>query len=95
MQVARMIPILTLCLTGSFAAAKDVNCSAISDPQARQECAKHKTANNADCSAISDPQARKECAEAQTGEHRGLHQARNRAGPPAVCKAEVELRTTL
>ncbi len=63
MQLAKLIPMLTLCVTASVAMADEVNCSSLSTPQARQECAKHKTAANADCSAISDTQARKECAE--------------------------------
>jgi hypothetical protein len=63
MQVLKLVPVLTLCLAGSLAKADNVNCSSLTNPQARQECAQHKTAANADCSAISDQQARKECAE--------------------------------
>lgn len=63
MQTLKLLPVLTLCLAGSLANADNVNCSSLTNPQARQECAQHKTAANADCSAISDPQARRECAE--------------------------------
>jgi hypothetical protein len=63
MRVAKILPLLTLCLTGSFAIAQEKNCSDITNPQARQECMKHKSSANVDCSAISDSQARRECAQ--------------------------------
>src|SRR6478609_7743263 len=45
------------------AIAQEKNCSDITNPQARQECMKHKSSANVDCSAISDSQARRECAQ--------------------------------
>jgi hypothetical protein len=63
MQVAKWIPLITLCLAGSFAVADDKNCSDLNNPQARQECNKRKAVSEANCSSINDSKARRECAE--------------------------------
>lgn len=63
MRVAKILPLLILCLASSLATAQEKNCNDLANPQARQECMKHKSSANVDCSAISDPKARKECAQ--------------------------------
>ena len=50
-------------LTGSLAMADNVNCTAASNPQARQECMQRKYDNTPDCAKLENPEARKECAE--------------------------------
>jgi hypothetical protein len=63
MRIVKILPLFTLCLVSSLAIAQEKNCSQLTNPQARQECMKHKTSAEADCGAIADAQARKECAQ--------------------------------
>jgi hypothetical protein len=63
MRVAKILPLLSLCLASSLAIADERNCSELNSPQARQECMKHKASADVDCSTINDAQARKECAQ--------------------------------
>ena len=63
MRVVKLLPLLILCLASSLGTAQERNCSELTNPQARQECAKHKSGAEVDCSSIADAQARRECAE--------------------------------
>lgn len=63
MRLTNMLPIVVLGLTASLAMAGDVNCGALANPQARQECLVHKYDNTPDCAKLASPEARKECAE--------------------------------
>jgi hypothetical protein len=63
MRIAKILPLLALCAISTLVTAQEKNCSDLTNPQARQECVKHKSSANVDCSAISDTQARRECAQ--------------------------------
>ena len=63
MRIAKILPLLTLCLAIPFATADDKNCSELTNPEARQECLKRTAGADVDCSAISDSRARRECAQ--------------------------------
>jgi hypothetical protein len=63
MRLNRLFAIGVLGLAGSMAMADDVNCTALPNPQARQECLQHKYDNTPDCAKLANPDARKECAE--------------------------------
>ncbi len=63
MRVVKILPLLTLCLASSLVIAQEKNCSDLTNPQARQECMKHKSSAEVDCSNVADSQARKECAQ--------------------------------
>ena len=41
--------------------AANADCSTISDPQARRECAERKQDNTVDCSKLGTPEARQQC----------------------------------
>ena len=63
MRLKGLFAIGVLSLSGSLAMADDVNCSALSNRQARQECLQRKYDNTPDCGKLANPEARKECAE--------------------------------
>ena len=63
MRLKSFFMICVLGLPGSLAMADNVNCTAASNPQARQECLQHKYDNTPDCAKLENPEARKECAE--------------------------------
>ena len=86
MRVAKILPLLTLCLTGSFTIAQEKNCSDLTNPQARQECMKHKSSANVDCSAISDSQARRECAQRKQQNSADCSKLATPRIAPAMCK---------
>ena len=62
MRLTSILPIAILALTSSLAMAQDVNCSDLTNPQARRECMKKQSGAEIDCTKIADPEARKECA---------------------------------
>jgi hypothetical protein len=62
MKLKNLFAIGALSLTGSLAMADDVNCTAMSNPQARQQCLVHKYDSTPDCAKLASPQARQECA---------------------------------
>ena len=63
MRLKGLFAIGVLSLSGSLAMADDVNCSALSNRQARQECLQRKYDNTPDCAKLENQEARKECAE--------------------------------
>jgi hypothetical protein len=63
MRLQGLFAIGVLGLSASLTMADDVNCSALANPQARQECLQHKYDSTPDCAKLVNPQARKECAE--------------------------------
>ena len=63
MRLKSFFLIGVLGLTGSLAMADNVNCTAASNPQARQECVQRKYDNTPDCAKLENQEARKECAE--------------------------------
>ncbi len=63
MQLKLILAIGVLGMSGSLAAAQDVNCTGVANPQARQECLQRKYDGTADCTKLVKPEARKECAE--------------------------------
>jgi hypothetical protein len=63
MRVAKLFPLLTLCLASSLAIAQERNCSELDNAEARQECMQRKANSDVDCSKIDDSRARRECAQ--------------------------------
>ena len=63
MRLKGLFAIGVLGLVGSMAMADDVNCNALANRQARQECLQRKYDNTPDCAGLANPDARKECAE--------------------------------
>ena len=71
MRLKGVFAIGVLSLSGSLAMADDVNCSAVSNRQARQECLQRKYDNTPDCGKLANPEARKECAEHKANDNNG------------------------
>ena len=63
MRLKSFFLIGVLGLTGSLAMADDVNCTAASNSEARQECLQRKYDNTPDCAKLENQEARKECVE--------------------------------
>ena len=67
MRFTMTLTIVILGVTSSPAMAAEPDCSALVNPQARQECMQHKYGSDVDCGKLVDPQARKECVEHKAG----------------------------
>jgi hypothetical protein len=71
MKLKCLLTIGVLGLAGPLAMADDVSCTALANPQARQECLQRKYDNTPDCAKLTNPQARKECAEYRVNHSNG------------------------
>ena len=63
MRLKHFIAVGILGLTSFAVMADDVNCTALANPEARQQCLVRKYDNTPDCAKLENPEARKECAE--------------------------------
>jgi hypothetical protein len=71
MRLKGVFAIGVLGVSGSMAMADDVNCTALANPQARQECVQRKYGNTPDCTKLANSEARKECAEYKKNNNNG------------------------
>src|SRR5574342_482884 len=68
MRPMKFLLVALLGLASSVAMAQNNrNCGDLANPQAREECLKHKSGNDVDCSKLDNEQARKECRERKAG----------------------------
>ncbi len=63
MRIRNFIAVAVLGLTSFAVMAEDVDCTALKNPQARQQCLVHKYDNTPDCAKLANPEAQKQCAE--------------------------------